>query len=52
MISTQNYVRFLKAEAKRNLILAFHHRVLGNEIRWERHMRYARNSIRMAQVLA
>lgn len=52
MKNTQNYVRFLKAEAKRNLIMAFHHRVLGNEIRWERHMRYARNAIRMAGVLS
>lgn len=51
MKNTQNYYRFLKAEIKRNLIMAAYHRSLGNWDRWERHMCYARNSRRMAEVL-
>jgi hypothetical protein len=51
MKNTLNYKRFLKAEAKRHLGMAWTARIMQMEKHWERHMHYARQAIRMAGVL-
>lgn len=51
MKNTLNYKRFLIAEAKRHLGMAWIARALDKPLAWENHMHYARQARRMAGIL-